>query len=116
MIEKVWNKIVNKIRALLGIKVLVFDDTVELPPDADLEKALDAKAEGTGLKWRVSVVDFLKLLEIDSSRENRDELADELGVSAEYKSGSAEKNDALRKAVFQKLSESGGTIPPSLLD
>ena len=102
-----FQKILDKIKALLGGKPL---------SDADLMAELGKKAEGTGLNWKASVVDFLKLLGIDSSRENRDALATELNVSAEMKSGSAEKNEALRKAVFQKLASNGGKIPASLLD
>ena len=84
--------------------------------EADLMAILDPKAEGRSLNWRSSVVDFLILLEIDSSRANRDALADELGVSKELKSGTPAKNEALRKAVFMELKENGGKIPKSLLD
>ena len=84
--------------------------------DADLMVILEKKAEGKGLNWKSSVVDFLKLLEIDSSRQNRDALAAELGVAQELKSGSAAKNEALRVAVFKKLAENGGNVPKSLFD
>jgi hypothetical protein len=105
--DKMFKKILDKIKELLGGKSM---------SDADLTAALDKKAQGTGLSWKSSVVDFLKLLGIDSSRENRDALAAELGVSSELKSGSAEKNEALRVAVFKKVTENGGNIPKSLLD
>ena len=59
---------------------------------------------------------FLKLIGANSSRANRDALAKELGVDASLKSGSAEKNEALRKALFKKIAASGGKIPVSLLD
>jgi hypothetical protein len=84
--------------------------------DVDLTVELDKMAEGGGLKWRTSVVDFMKLVGVDSSRENRDALAAELGVDPSFKSGSAEKNEALRKALFKKIAENGGKIPPSVLD
>ena len=83
--------------------------------DVNLTAELD-KLAGKGLEWRTSVVDFLKLIGADSSRENRDALAKELGVDASFKSGSAEKNEALRKALFKKIAENGGKIPSSLLD
>lgn len=102
-----FQKILDKIKELLGGKAM---------SDADLTAELEKKAEGKGLNWKSSVVDFLTLLGIDSSRENRDALAAELGVSQELKSGSAAKNEALRVAVFKKLAESGGNIPKSLLD
>lgn len=84
--------------------------------DVNLTTELDKLAVGKGLEWRSSVVDFLKLIGADSSRENRDALAKELGVDASFKSGSAEKNEALRKALFKKIAENGGKIPGSLLD
>ena len=104
---KVFSKVLNKVYKLVGSKTL---------SDADLMVELERKAAGKGLDWKVSVVDFLKLLGIDSSRENRDALAAELGVPPELESGSAAKNEALRLAVFKKLAENGGNIPGSLLD
>jgi len=102
-----FSNILDKIKELLGGKSM---------SDADLTAELDKKAEGTGLSWKRSVVDFLTLLGIDSSRANRDALATELGVSQEGKSGSAARNEALRVAVFKKLAANGGNIPKSLLD
>jgi len=102
-----FENIIDKIKGLLGGKAI---------SDVDLMAELDKKAEGRGLNWKISVVDFLTLLGIDSSRKNRDALAAELGVSQELKSGSAAKNEALRVAVFKKLAENGGNIPSSLLD
>jgi hypothetical protein len=104
----ILDKILGKIKSLVpGAKTL---------SDVDLAAELDKLAEGKGLKWRVSVVDFLVLIGADSSRGNRDALAKELGVDASFKSGSAEKNEALRKALFKKIAENGGKIPASLLD
>jgi hypothetical protein len=84
--------------------------------DVDLTAELDKLAKGRSLEWRTSVVDFLKLVGADSSRENRDALAKELGVDDTLKSGSAEKNEALRKALFKKVAANGGKIPASVLD
>jgi len=84
--------------------------------DVNLTAELDKMAGGRGLEWKTSVVDFLKLIGADSSKTNRDALAKELGVDATLKSGSAEKNEALRKALFKKIAASGGKIPASLLD
>jgi hypothetical protein len=102
-----FQNILDKIKDLLGSKTM---------SDADLMAVLEKKAAGRGLNWKVSVVDFLTLLGIDSSLKNRDALAAELGVSQDLKSGSAAKNEALRVAVFKKLAENGGNIPGSLLD
>ena len=103
----ILNKILEKIKGLVpGANAI---------SDVNLTVELD-KMGGKGLEWRTSVVDFLKLIGVDSSRENRDALAKELGVDASFKSGSAEKNEALRKALFKKIAANGGKIPASLLD
>lgn len=75
-----------------------------------------AKAFPGELNWKESIVDLLKLLEIDSSFENRKELAVELGVPTEYLDDSAKMNVWLHKAVMKKISENGGSVPASLLD
>jgi hypothetical protein len=68
-----------------------------------------------GLDWKVSIVDLLKLLDIDSSFEARKELATELGCPADLMSDSARMNVWLHKTVLQKIAENGGNIPASLL-
>jgi len=74
-----------------------------------------ADAKGGGGNWQASIVDLLKLLDMDSGLDARRQLADELKVH-DGEAGSAEQNIALSKAVLQKLSESGGKIPESLRD
>ena len=117
-----FQKILDKIKTLFGGKPLSHIDKIAKPmggrtlSDIDLMAALEKRAKGKDLNWKTSVVDFLKLLGIDSSRENRDALAAELGVDPALESGSAAKNEALRVAVFKKLAENGGNIPNSLLD
>lgn len=64
------------------------------------------------LNWRTSIVDLMKLLNLDSSYGNRKELAGEVGIDG-Y-SGSAEDNIALHKAVMTKLAEAGGIVPDDL--
>lgn len=76
---------------------------------------LAAAHAGEKLNWRTSVVDLLKLLGIDSSLENRKELATELGCPADKMSDSAQMNMWLHKAVLQKVASSGGTVPADLL-
>lgn len=68
------------------------------------------------LNWRVSIVDLMKLLDLDSSLAARKELADELGCPAEKMGDSAQMNMWLHKALLKKLSENGGNIPADLLD
>lgn len=74
-----------------------------------------AAGKGGGGNWQTSIVDLLKLLDMDSSLDARRQLAEELKVHA-GEAGSAEQNIALSKAVMQKLSENGGKIPPGLRD
>jgi hypothetical protein len=68
------------------------------------------------LDWKVSIVDLLKLLGLDSSYEARKELAVELGCPPEKMNDSAQMNTWLHKTVLQKLAENGGNIPKELLD
>ncbi len=68
------------------------------------------------LNWKVSIVDLLKLLDIDSSGAARKELAEELGCPADQMSDSARMNVWLHKEVLKKIAENGGNIPANLLD
>ena len=74
-----------------------------------------AAAKGVDLNWRTSIVDLMKLLDIDSSLENRKELAQELGYTGDL-NGSAEMNIWLHKAVMNELAANGGTVPADLRD
>jgi hypothetical protein len=75
-----------------------------------------AAAHGQKLNWKVSIVDLLKLLDLDSSFAARKELATDLGCPAEKMGDSAQMNMWLHKAVLQKLAENGGNVPKELLD
>ena len=72
-----------------------------------------AAAKGGGGNYQTSIVDLLKLLDLDSSLDARKQLASELNVHAGA-DGSAEQNIALHKAVMEKLAENGGVVPDSL--
>jgi hypothetical protein len=80
-----------------------------------------AKLEGLAAKnpqklnWKVSIVDLLKLLDLDSSFNARKELATELGCPADKMGDSAQMNMWLHKTVLQKLADNGGNIPNELL-
>ncbi|HUD90855.1 DUF3597 domain-containing protein [Sphingobium sp.] len=74
-----------------------------------------ADAKGGGGNYQSSIVDLLKLLDLDSSLAARKELADELTVH-EGADGSAEQNVALHRAVMTKLAENGGVVPDSFRD
>jgi len=68
------------------------------------------------LNWKVSIVDLLKLLGLESSFAARKELAVELGCPSEKMGDSAQMNMWLHKTVLQKLADNGGNIPKELLD
>jgi hypothetical protein len=74
-----------------------------------------ASQKGGGGNWKTSIVDLLKLLDLDSSLDARKQLATELNVQAGA-AGSAEQNMALHKAVMRKLAENGGKVPDSMKD
>jgi 3-oxoacyl-ACP reductase-like protein len=86
------------------------------PASVDVGAVLSAMAEmkaDHGGNYQRSIVDLLKLLDLDSSLSARKELADELGVHA-GDNGSAEQNIALHRAVMDKLAQNGGIVPDSL--
>lgn len=74
-----------------------------------------AAANPQKLNWRVSIVDLLKLLELDSSYSARKELAAELNCPAELMDDSAQMNMWLHKTVLALIAENGGNIPQDLL-
>jgi hypothetical protein len=89
----------------------------EIPLVEVVEKLEEMAAENPQeLNWKVSIVDLLKLLDIDSSFEARKELADELGCPDEMMEDSAQMNTWLHKTVLEKIAENGGNIPMELLD
>jgi hypothetical protein len=74
-----------------------------------------AAANPQKLNWKTSIVDLLKLLEIDSSVGARKELATELHCPANLLADSAQMNMWLHKTVLQKIADNGGNIPSELL-
>ncbi|MBC7780692.1 MAG: DUF3597 domain-containing protein [Proteobacteria bacterium] len=78
----------------------------------NLEKMASASSEK--LNWKVSIVDLLKLLGLDSSLAARKELATELHCPADKMGDSAQMNMWLHKTVLQKLAQNGGNIPAEL--
>lgn len=82
----------------------------------DVAQVLEAKAAShPGLNWRTSIVDLLKVLDIDSSLQNRKELATELGYTGSTED-SAAMNIWLHRAVMNKLAANGGNVPADLRD
>ena len=86
----------------------------EIDVVAQLERR--ATANPQKLNWRTSIVDLLKLLDIDSSLDERKALAKELGAPASVMSDSAEMNMWLHKEVLQRVAANGGNVPANLLD
>ncbi|QIL02922.1 DUF3597 domain-containing protein [Sphingomonas sinipercae] len=83
--------------------------------DVDAVLAQMAAQKGQELNYQSSIVDLMKLLDLDSSLDNRKELATELGYTGE-KDGSAEMNIWLHKAVMQELEKNGGKVSAALRD
>lgn len=84
-------------------------------PQVDVAAILDGLASQSRqrLDWRHSIVDMMKLLELDSSLENRKELAQELHYSGDM-NDSASMNIWLHGQVMRKLAENGGKVPEDL--
>ena len=76
-------------------------------------ESMAAMKDNHGGNYQSSIVDLLKLLDLDSSLSARKELGQELGVHAGA-DGTAEQNIALHRAVMDKLAENGGVVPDSL--
>jgi hypothetical protein len=84
-------------------------------------QTVDAKAvlEGLAAKnpqkldWQHSIVDMMKLLDLDSSLASRKQLAQELHYTGDTED-SAAMNVWLHGQVMQKLSANGGKVPADL--
>lgn len=81
--------------------------------DVDVAKTMDAlaaKRKSEDLDWKKSIVDLMKLLNLDSSLTARKALAKELGYTGDT-NDSATMNVWLHKQVMAKLAASGGKMP-----
>ncbi|MGV3740885.1 MAG: DUF3597 domain-containing protein [Burkholderiaceae bacterium] len=85
--------------------------------EVDVERILNdmAAKNPQKLNWRTSIVDLMKLLDLDSSLAARKELAKELNYTGDT-SDSASMNIWLHKQVMKKLAENGGKVPADLQD
>ncbi len=81
----------------------------------DVAAVLDglAKQKKQKLKWRTSIVDLMKLLDLDSGKSARERLAQELHYQGDMKD-SAKMNIWLHKQVMIKLAATGGKVPEDL--
>ncbi|MDP1781770.1 MAG: DUF3597 family protein [Hydrogenophaga sp.] len=75
-----------------------------------------AAANPQKLNWKTSIVDLLKLLDLDSSLDARKQLAKELYCPDELMGDSAKMNMWLHKNVLAHIAANGGNIPKELLD
>jgi hypothetical protein len=76
---------------------------------------LAQKKKAGHLNWQTSIVDLLKLLDMDPSPQARRQLAQKLDVNI-GQVGSPERNTALYAAVLRELAENGGRVPPNMRD
>jgi hypothetical protein len=85
--------------------------------EIDVAAILSEKAQHAGqpLNWQTSIVDLLKLLDLDSSLQARKELAQELHYSGDT-NDSATMNIWLHRQVMTKLAQNGGKVPADLRD
>ena len=92
--------------------------TTQPTTQVDVEQVLTQMAVAKGnpdLNYKTSIVDLLKLIGLDSSLDNRKELATELGYTGPT-DGSAEMNIWLHRAVMRELAKNGGKVPASMTD
>lgn len=78
---------------------------------AVLDKLADESEED--FDWRKSIIDLMKLLDLDSSLKSRKALAQELKYTGDMKD-SAAMNIWLHKQVMTKLAANGGKLPPDI--
>ncbi|MEQ1688733.1 MAG: DUF3597 domain-containing protein [Sphingopyxis sp.] len=103
--------------AAMGASVAAAAPVALAPAPVDVEAVLNAKlaAKGADLNWQTSIVDLMKLLDMDSSLTARKELAAELGYDGPL-DGSADMNIRLHRALMKALSVNGGVVPAAMLD
>lgn len=80
--------------------------------DAVLQEKMAAKGN-PNLNYQTSIVDLMKLLDLDSSLASRSQLAEELGYTGP-KDGSAEMNLWLHRKVTEGLEAHGGQVPENM--
>lgn len=88
-----------------------------VPGGVDMEVVLTKAAaeKKEKLDWRHSIVDLMKVLDLDSSLTARQALAKELKYDGDMKD-SAKMNIWLHKQVIMKVQQNGGKVPADLKD
>jgi hypothetical protein len=105
-----------KAAALVGSKVAPVAAPKELSP-AEVEAIIEArvKEKGKPSNWKVSVVDLMTALDMNSSLDSRKALAVKLNYSGSAADGSAEKNNWLHAELLKALAKNEGKVPSNLL-
>jgi 3-oxoacyl-ACP reductase-like protein len=83
------------------------------PVDVGAVLAAMAAKNPQKLNYQTSIVDLMKLLDLDSSLNARKDLAKELGYTGDT-NDSATMNIWLHKQVMTKLEQNGGVVPAEL--
>lgn len=110
-----------KTATTVGRRAPIAPPAIKNPPvkeaviDVKAELTKMAKADPRKLNWDKSIVDLMKLLDMDSSLANRKALATELGYDGAL-NGSARMNIWLHKEVMRRFANNGGRVPANLLD
>ena len=88
---------------------------LDVPAPPTIGATLDAlaKTNKEKLDWKHSIVDLMKLLNLDSSLTARKELAKELNYTGDT-NDSATMNIWLHKQVIAKLAANGGKLPADM--
>ena len=102
---------------LVNVNPTATNASIPYMTEVDVEAILDVKAQTAGqtLNWRNSIVDLLKLLDLDSSLQSRKALAAELAFKGDT-NDSASMNIWLHRQVMNKLAANGGKVPADLKD
>jgi Domain of unknown function (DUF3597) len=81
----------------------------------DITEVLTAKAASKPekLNWQSSIVDLMKLVDLDPSLQNRKALASELGYKGDT-TDTASMNVWLHRQVMEELARAGGKVPDDL--
>lgn len=97
--------------------IAVDTDTTAAISPVDVEKMLDDMAATfpDKLNWRISVVDLMTLLDLDSSLSARKVLAHELHYKGNV-NDSASRNLWLHRQLINRLAANGGKVPAELKD
>lgn len=109
----------NIMSAIFGKTNVNADGTPAQPagsmPIVDVEAMMEklAKDSGRPSNWRVSIVDLMTLLKLDSSLTARKELAKDLGYTGST-SDTATMNVWLHKQVMEKVAANGGKVPDDI--